>query len=179
MTRQSLPLLAAAGALAVSLAAPAAATTFQFVTTLSSLGEPTPTSLATGSASVTFDDVAFTVAVDETFSGIAANMSGNHIHCCTASPGTGSASVALGFTGLATGTSGQYTNTFTMPVTNFSFLLAGVQAGKGYVNIHTPGVYSGGEIRGFLVPVPEPSTYAIMLCGLGLIGWVAKRRPLA
>ena len=177
MTRQSVPLLASAGALAFALAAPANAATFQFTATLSNLGEPTPTSLATGSASFTFDDVASTVFVDEFFNGIASSMSGNHIHCCTASPGTGSASIGLNFTGLATGTSGHYTNTFTMPVTNFSSLLTGVQAGKAYVNIHTPGAYAIGEIRGFLAPVPEPETYLLMLGGLGLIGWAAQRRP--
>jgi hypothetical protein len=25
-------------------------------------------------------------------------------------------------------------------------------------------------------PIPEPETYALMLAGLGLLGWVAQRR---
>lgn len=155
---------------------PAQATVHLFTATMSNIGEPTPTSTATGSASFSFDDVALTVGVGEVFAGIASNMSGNHIHCCTAVAGTGSASVALNFTGLSTGTSGSYSNSFTLSAAAFSSLLAGVQAGKAYVNIHTPGTYAAGEIRGFLVPVPEPQTYALMLGGLGALSLMARRR---
>jgi len=52
---------------------------------------------------------------------------------------------------------------------------AAIIAGNSYFNIHT--VYDGaGEIRGQLVPIPEPETYALMLAGLGLVGWAAARR---
>lgn len=36
----------------------------------------------------------------------------------------------------------------------------------------------GGEfgIGGSVAPIPEPETYAMLLAGLGLIGWVARRR---
>jgi hypothetical protein len=27
-----------------------------------------------------------------------------------------------------------------------------------------------------LTPVPEPQTYAMLLAGLGLVGWIARRR---
>jgi hypothetical protein len=51
-------------------------------------------------------------------------------------------------------------------------------AGNAYFNIHT--TFDGaGEIRGQMIPVvaiPEPETYALMLAGLGLVGWVASRR---
>lgn len=157
-------------------AVPAQATVYQFTATLTSAGEPVPTSLATGSATFAFDDVALTVSVNETFAGIAGDMSGNHIHCCTATAGTGSAGVALNFTGLPTGTSGSYSNSFTLTSSAFSSLLAGAQAGTAYVNIHTPGTYAGGEIRGFLAAVPEPETYALMLAGIGLLA--LRRRAL-
>ena len=58
----------------------------------------------------------------------------------------------------------------------FATLLAGALAGKAYINIHTPGTYAGGEIRGFLAPVPEPETYALMLAGLGALTLLARRR---
>lgn len=167
---------AAVGALLGLAATTASATVFQFSTTLTSLGEPVPTSTATGAATVTFDDATLMVTVSESFAGLAGNMSGNHIHCCTAVAGTGSAGVALNFTGLPTGTTGSYSNTFTLGAAPFASLLAGAQAGKAYVNIHTPGTYAGGEIRGFLAPVPEPQTYALMLGGLGALALMARRR---
>lgn len=38
------------------------------------------------------------------------------------------------------------------------------------MNIHTPGTYAAGEIRGFLVStVPEPEAYALTLAGLGVL----------
>ena len=53
-----------------------------------------------------------------------------------------------------------------------------VLAGRTYVNIHTPGTYGGGEIRGFLAPIPEPETYALMLAGLGAVAWAARKRSV-
>src|SRR5690606_41930251 len=38
------------------------------------------------------------------------------------------------------------------------------------------GVFNG-QTRGFLLtPVPEPGTWALLLGGLGLVGWTARRR---
>ena len=52
---------------------------------------------------------------------------------------------------------------------------AAIIAGNSYFNIHT--TFDGsGEIRGQLVPVPEPATYALMLAGLGLVGLATARR---
>lgn len=44
-----------------------------------------------------------------------------------------------------------------------------------YVNIHTS-VFTGGEIRGQLAPIPEPSTYAMFAAGLGVVGLMWRRR---
>ena len=169
---------AAALFLAAAASLPAHAVTTTFVAALSSAGEPVPTSTATGFATVVFDDVLSTVSVQMSFAGLANNMAFGHIHCCTAVAGTGSAAVSLGFTALPAATSGLYANTFTLAASPFSALLTGVSAGKAYVNIHTPGTYAAGEIRGFLAPIPEPETYALMLAGLGAVAWAARRRSV-
>lgn len=50
-----------------------------------------------------------------------------------------------------------------------------VLSGLWYVNIHST-VFPGGEIRGQIVPVPEPSTYAIAGAAvLGLLVWRRRR----
>lgn len=50
---------------------------------------------------------------------------------------------------------------------------AGLAEGKAYFNIHTT-LYPGGEIRGFLAPVPVPA--AVWLFGSGLLGLVGVAR---
>ena len=160
-----------------AFAAPAAAMTTSYTASLSKLGEPNPTSPGTGSALVVLDDTALTIDVLVNFANLTANASAGHIHCCTAVAGTGSAGVAQGFTGFPSLTSGTYANVFTLDGASFASLAAGMAAGKAYVNIHSPGLYAGGEIRGFLTAaIPEPETYALMLAGLAAIGAVTRSR---
>ena len=173
-----LPYLLSATALSLSICLPASATTFPFMATLSNVGEPNPTSTGSGSALVVFDDALLTVSVNETFANLVNPATAAHIHCCTAVAFTGSIGVALALSGFPSAQSGNYINSFTLAPADFSSLLAGTQAGKAYLNIHSA-AYPGGEIRGFLVPVPEPGTYALMLGGLGLLGMAATRRKQA
>lgn len=154
----------------------ASATTTIFSTTLGAAGEPVPTSFATGAAIVSFDDVADTVTVQLSFQGLANNAPFGHIHCCTVTPASGNAPVALNFTPLPAVTTGIYSNVFALTPTAFDSLLAGAMAGTAYVNIHTPGTYAGGEIRGFLPAVPEPGSYAMLLAGLAALAGVTRQR---
>lgn len=54
----------------------------------------------------------------------------------------------------------------------------GLMNQTAYFNIHTS-TFTGGEIRAFVTAVPEPQTYALMLAGLGVLGWTARRRQAA
>ncbi len=181
-------------ALAGMAALPAAALQTTFVTTLSGAGEnPANASTATGSAVIVFDDVLLTMNVSTTFAGLTGGAAtAAHIHCCAAPPAN--VGVAVGFTGFPSATSGTYNNVFNLASSGFNAaflaanggnapsafaaLLTGVKAGQSYVNIHNA-TFPGGEIRGFLAPIPEPETYALMLVGLAAVGVAARRRRTA
>jgi hypothetical protein len=158
---------------------------------------PANGSPATGFATVTIDNVAHTLQVDVTFAGLVAPDTASHIHCCTAAPGTGVVGVATvtpTFTGFPTGvTSGTYSHLFDLTLAsswNAAFITAnggtplgaeaalftGLAADEAYLNIHSQ-TFPGGEIRGFLVPVPEPASMTLMAGGvLGLLTKLRKRR---
>jgi hypothetical protein len=57
-------------------------------------------------------------------------------------------------------------------------LLSGAAAGRAYLNIHTT-EFPNGEIRGFLIAVPEPGTWAMMILGFGIAGASLRRRRAA
>ena len=54
-------------------------------------------------------------------------------------------------------------------------LFNGLFAGTEYLNIHTT-AFLGGEIRGFLSPVPEPASLAIFGAALAGLGLIRRRR---
>ena len=54
-------------------------------------------------------------------------------------------------------------------------LLAGMDSGTAYFNIHST-AFPAGEIRGFLHRVPEPATWTLALLGIMAVAGVRRRR---
>ncbi|HWP89403.1 MAG TPA: CHRD domain-containing protein [Burkholderiales bacterium] len=124
----------------------------------------------------------------------------SHIHCCLTSPfatgvNAGVATTTPTFAGFPLGVlAGTYDNTLdltsassynpafvTSPLVGGSVanaeatLINGLLSGLTYLNVHT-NAFPGGEIRGFVVQVPEPETYALLLAGLAVIGIAMRKR---
>ncbi|RYG87092.1 CHRD domain-containing protein [bacterium] len=160
---------------------------------------PPNASPGAGTALVVVDVDTNQMTVDSTFFGLTGTTTASHIHCCTATPGTGTAGVTTTtptFAGFPLGvTAGNFTSTLDLGAASTynpafvtssgsianarSALLAGLNAGTSYFNIHTT-TFGGGEIRGFLRPlaaVPEPGTLALLGAGLLGIALVARRQP--
>src|ERR1700732_94860 len=162
---------------------------------------PANASPGTGFAVITIDTTLNTLnIVSDTFSGLLGTTTASHIHCCTAVPGALTAGVATQvptFTGFPLGvTSGSYSMLFDMtqastwnpafvtahggtPAGAEAALVAGAAAGEAYLNIHSTN-FGGGEIRGFLVAIPEPGTLSfvfVSLAGMFLASKLRKGRP--
>lgn len=193
MTRTALALIFAA-----SLALPATSANANIVVFTGNLTGtqevPPNASPGTGLATITIDDVAHTMLVDASWSGLLSPTTVAHIHCC-AGPGATAipATRVPSFLGFPTGvTSGTFNATFdlddagmmnpafvtanggTIP-SAFDAFLNGLFAGNAYFNIHTQ-QFGGGEIRGQLTrAVPEPSTWAMMLLGFAAAGLTIRR----
>ena len=171
-----------------------------WVATLSGASEfPGNLSPATGNAFVSL--TGNTLSINVTFSGLLAGTTASHIHCCTTvaldiTKTAGVATPVPTFPGFPSGvTSGSYANTFDLLVAstyNPAFLaanggsveqarntlVAGLNAGTSYLNVHTT-QFPGGEIRGFLVVTPEPGTMLLLGSGLSALGAVVRRRRSA
>ncbi len=184
-------IVAAIGIVRVSEAAP-----ITFTAVLDGASENPPNaSPGTGTATVIIDlDTGFstvgTMRVMAEFENLIGNTTAAHIHCCTPPPNNaGVATQVPLFEGFPLAvTSGSYDHTFdladedtfnpTFLITNggtaegaTAALVAGLQAGQAYFNIHTDFV-TAGEIRGFLTAeqdnsVPEPGMVAL----LALMAW--------
>lgn len=157
---------------AMSMAAPAQALVYT-----TTLGPEVSGATGSGTAKITVDELANTMRVEVSFSGLSGTTTVAHIHGPTTIPGTGTAGVMtrtptfLGFpAGAQSGSfdsiydllnSSTYGTTFfnnqgSSVVAARSTLLASLNSGSAYLNVHST-TYPGGEVRGFLqVPAPLP-----------------------
>jgi hypothetical protein len=156
---------------------------------------PPNASPGTGFAEVSVNLATHMLAVHVNFTGLVAGTTASHVHAPTAVPFLGTAGVATQtptFSGFPLGvTSGTYDNTFDMTLTttwNPAYVTANggtaagaetafeaaLAAGEAYLNIHTT-TFPGGEIRGFLLPVPEPDTIALGIAGGLALSFMARR----
>jgi hypothetical protein len=171
-----------------------------YVTALNGPNESPPNSSpATGSATVVYDPTAHTLAVNVSFSGLTTLSTAAHIHATTAAPGTGTAGVATvmpAFPGFPLNvTSGSYMGTLDLTslssynpafVTNNGGTTASAEAtlaaalanDQAYLNIHTS-MFPSGEIRGFLLAVPEPLSIVMLSTGvLGVLAYQWRTKKL-
>jgi hypothetical protein len=175
----------------------AQAAQLQYTVTFSGPNEfPANTSPGIGFGLVDYDDVAHTLSLQVTFSGLQGTTTASHIHAPTTAPffqNAGVATVMPAPAGFPLGvTSGSYSGTLDLTQAssyNPAFvtanggttagaeaaLTAAIAGGEAYWNIHSSS-FGGGEIRGFLVPVPEPSVLALLGLGAGAVALRLRRK---
>ena len=194
---------------AVLSVASAAAATIPLAAFLSPANEVPPTaSTGSGTAILDLDVAAHTLRVQIAFSGLVptappgapVGTTAAHIHCCLPSPfatgvNAGVATTTPTFLGFPLGVlAGTYDNTLNLTLAssyNPAFvtlvgglanaetsLVNGLLGGLTYLNVHSS-AFPGGEIRGFVVQIPEPETYALLLAGLAIIGIAMRKRRRA
>ncbi|MBL8217020.1 MAG: CHRD domain-containing protein [Bryobacterales bacterium] len=152
------------------------------------------TSVGFGLATVEADTTALTLRLTASFNALTGGVTGAQIHCCTLSPGTGTAIAASPipyYPGFPTAFGGTYDQTFDAtlagtyntafvtanggtPLSAFNALIAGLDIGRGYFDLQTA-QYPGGEIRGFLTAVPEPSSVTLLALPLAAFALLRLR----
>lgn len=174
--------IAVAAALAAPIAANAVVTTFSLNLT-GAMEVPPVNSPAVGSATVAIDSTAGLIDVNLVALGLAGMFSAAHIHNAMVGE-NGPVVYDLGanadFSGPVTVGGFDVPNSHALVLDDASIdmtLAQGIQQQPWnyYINLHTD-AYPDGELRGQLAPIPEPETYAMMLAGLGIVGWAAARR---
>ncbi len=129
-------------------------------------------------AGIFFNDVTLELTINigwgsgNGFTDLTGDATLGHVHGPTASAAPGSftqnASPLITLQTLGgwnpNAANGGFSGTVNVPSGNVPDLFAG----KLYINVHTQ-ANPGGEIRGYLLPVPEPSSLALVATGLGCL----------
>ncbi len=161
--------------LLAAIALPSSATVWVLTASLTGSQEVPPVSTsAYGQAIMSYDDVSklFNLAVYEV--GISqSDILGAHIH--VGAPGVNGPIIYDLDGGASWSGSGVIFSRFIMGGLFPSAYEADLLAGNTYINIHTP-AHPGGEIRGQLIPVPEPMSLVGLSAGLGML--LLRRRKV-
>ncbi len=145
-----------------------------FDATLLGTGENPPNgSPASGFGTVILNASQTQITVDENWSGLTVPATASHIH---GPGGVGTnAPVLFPFSGVPAATAGSIPEqTFSITPTQVDYLFSGYL----YMNVHTS-TFPGGEIRGQLLLVPEPSFLALLGTGMTAAVCFARRQQKA
>lgn len=181
------------GPVAVALfltAGTASAATKIYSFNLNALQEvPTNASPAAGSMQITINDSTNVISYQFAGFNLAGAFSAAHIHRALAGVNGGvvyNLVTAADYSGPVTFGTGPIfiiPNSWGLLGQNETNMAAGLGAlinakpWEYYVNVHTV-AFPGGEIRGQLAPIPEASSWAMMIAGLALVGFKLRRRSI-
>jgi hypothetical protein len=142
---------------------------FNFMLSLDSAQAGIAGSTGTGTGTVQYDDATGDIAWDISFQGLTGTTTNAHFHG-PAMPGV-PAGVRLGTPFPAGVTSGVIAGSSNISAAFGTELIGGLW----YHNIHTTHA-GGGEIRGQVLLIPEPTTAAMTVGGLIVAGTIARFR---
>jgi hypothetical protein len=139
--------------------------------------------LRSGTGYVTLTLTGTALSLSGSFSGLSTNMTAGHIHGPAAPGFNASVIYDLVAPGILTGVgtkSGTYSGTVNLipnptGYTTIAQQLTDLNSGLWYLNIHSV-TFGGGEIRGQILPVPEPSALGFAALGTGILACALRRR---
>ncbi|NDP48241.1 MAG: CHRD domain-containing protein [Sulfuriferula multivorans] len=150
-----------------------------------------PNTAASGLSTLFYDTLTNTYDFTLSAFSLSGSVTGMHIHGPANTTQSGGVLVDINMAPFQKFNSGSTLLLGGDDVTSFGFVASAnghpgqsflntLNSGLTYVNIHTA-MYPGGEIRGQLLPsavaaVPEPQVWASLLVGMGLVGFVTRRR---